>query len=390
MSFDADLLILGGGCAGLSLGLRLADAVPTGRRTLILESRSTYTDDRTWCFWRLQPHRFEHLVRHQWQKLSVRSALRDVTVNCGSTPYQMLPSGPFYAEAQDRLAHADDVSLMLGTAVSDEPARIAGGWHVETATGRMTARQVIDTRAPHRPRAGDATLWQSVFGQEIECTTPCFDPSTAGLMDFTTDSEPGVGFRYLLPVSPTRALVESTVLAVQPRSPASLARMQAAAVAQYTNGSAFRVIREESGAIPMGVRRDVAECEPGFSRAGLMSGAVRPSSGYAFQRIQRWADASSMSLRNHQFDVSHNHDSIVTRTMDRVFLRVLRDSPERAPELFLRLFGDADPVRVIRFLSDCGSAADYMAVIAALPVGLFWNALFHDAGRHALLVRSTP
>jgi lycopene beta-cyclase len=46
-----DLIILGGGCAGLSLARRLSELGEDCPQTVILESRSSYTDDRTWCFW---------------------------------------------------------------------------------------------------------------------------------------------------------------------------------------------------------------------------------------------------------------------------------------------------------------------------------------------------
>ena len=86
MSFDADVLILGGGCAGLSLGVHLThDAMPR-RRTLILESRDSYTNDRTWCFWRSEAYPFEHLISHSWQTMRVRSRPAQAVVHCGATP----------------------------------------------------------------------------------------------------------------------------------------------------------------------------------------------------------------------------------------------------------------------------------------------------------------
>ena len=45
------LLILGGGCAGLSLALRLADGHFPYQKVIIIEKRDAYHNDRTWCFW---------------------------------------------------------------------------------------------------------------------------------------------------------------------------------------------------------------------------------------------------------------------------------------------------------------------------------------------------
>ncbi|WP_146069326.1 lycopene cyclase family protein, partial [Cryobacterium sp. Y11] len=48
---DADLVILGAGLAGLTLAARLARE-RSGPRVVLLEPRTAYRDDRSWCFWR--------------------------------------------------------------------------------------------------------------------------------------------------------------------------------------------------------------------------------------------------------------------------------------------------------------------------------------------------
>ncbi len=378
MRFDADLLILGGGCAGLSLGVRLAHDGGRSRRTLILERREAYQNDRTWCFWRGAAHPFEQLISHSWLKMRVRSRPAQVDVDCGSTPYQLLSSGAFYENAEAQIARAPAVELRLGVSVREEPIRIAGGWVVETGVGAVRARQIIDTRPPPGVVAGDVLLWQSFVGHEIECASPVFDPATVELMDFEASSENGVAFTYLLPLSPTRALVEYTVFGRNRRSAVSLASAQCAAVAAACRGNPVVVLREESGILPMGLPANLVRRVVDYRRVGLMSGAGRASTGYAFQRIQRWAESAAASLRRNSFDVGHAPDAWHQRAMDRLFLQVLRAHPERAPELFLSLFRNADAARVIRFLSDSGSAVDCAAIIATLPVGLFLRQLMRS------------
>lgn len=368
---DADLLILGGGCAGLSLGMRLADhASPTGR-TVILEARTEYANDRTWCFWRLAPHRFDQLVAHSWSAVAIRTKQRSVTVDCRLTPYQMLEATPFYAEAQDRIDRSKHVDLVLGASVRDTPRRVAGMWQVETETGLLTASHVVDTRPVRPPRASDAMLWQSFFGQEIDCAASVFDANTVGLMDFAEARTDDVLFHYVLPLSPCRALIETTVFGPRPLVPADLSSVQAAAVEKLVRGNAFSVRRAESGVLPMGMTTCFPVPGPDYSRAGLMSGAARASSGYAFQRIQRWADAAAASIGRGGPPIGHQSDPALQRRMDHLFLRIVRDHPDRAPDLFIRMFGNADPARVIRFLSDQGTLADCAVIGSTLPLQLF-------------------
>ena len=71
----ATLGILGGGCAGLSLGSALAER---GVVATILERRKSYVRDRTWCFWNVQPHRFDEAITHRWSRWAVRQDRKSV------------------------------------------------------------------------------------------------------------------------------------------------------------------------------------------------------------------------------------------------------------------------------------------------------------------------
>jgi lycopene beta-cyclase len=364
------LLILGGGCAGLSLGLRLAEA-PSCGRTMIVEARPAYTNDRTWCFWRHGPHRFEHLVTQSWRRMEVSSLARRVTFGCEQSPYQMIPAGRFYAEAQALIAASAHVELSAGVTVLAAPWFEDDQWHVSTSAGPLRARSLIDTRPPLSPPADGALLWQSFYGQEVACDAPVFDPAIAGLMHFIDGDDGDIMFRYVLPSSTTQALIETTVFGPHRLATTDLAGAQARAVRQLCGGAHARTVRTESGILPMGAGPDAPAGGPRHVRAGLMSGAARPSTGYAFQRIQCWAQTNAARLAAGADARGHAPDPLLRRHMDRLFLRVLRAHPARGPDLFLRMFGNAGADRVIRFLSDRGSLADCAVIGRHLPTGLF-------------------
>ena len=384
MQTDLDLVVLGGGCAGLSLALRLAEHPGRCRQVMVLESRSAYTNDRSWCFWRLGPHRYDTLVRRSWSRVAVRSSSQTVHVACAHTPYQMLEAGAFYDHARRAIAASDAVRLHTGVSVWGPPRPVPGGWRIETSGGGLTAAQVIDTRPPGAPRHGDSALWQSFLGQELACERPVFDPNCVELMDFAHDSPEAVAFTYVLPLSCDRALVETTLFDPQPRGPADLARRQQQAVQRRCGDAPTHVVRTEAGILPMGMMQRASAFGAGHLRAGLMSGAARPATGYAFQRIQRWADGCSDALRRGQAASGHTPDPLLTRLMDRLFLDVLRTHPERGPELFTRLFARTATPRIVRFLSDRATLMDRVAVAASLPTGLFLRQLMLPAQPRAV------
>ncbi len=371
MGTDVDVLILGGGCAGLSLGQRLAEISTSTRRALILEARQAYVHDRAWCFWRTAPHRYDHLVTHQWSTLQVGTA----QVDCRDTPYQLLPSGAFYDDTGATIARADKVELRLDMSVTAPPVRHGEGWCVETNQGRVSAAQIIDTRPLCAPAAGGAVLWQSFFGQEVSCEAGIFHSDVCILMDFSDVRHGDVLFHYILPQSSIRALVETTVFGVRPLGVADLADHQSRVMERVCRNAAFTVLRSESGMLPMGLTSPLPNNGATYVRAGLMSGGARPSTGYAFQRIQRWAELSAHAIAGGGLAQGHAPDAFVQRLMDRLFLRVLRNHPERGAELFTRIFSTSETARVIRFLSDSGSTLDQLAIMATLPIGLFLREL---------------
>jgi lycopene beta-cyclase len=386
----ADLVIIGGGCAGLSLGMRLAEDPGPLKRVLILEGRSAYSNDRTWCFWRPDSHRFDALVSRSWSKLAVRAAQGEAVVTSSKRPYQMIAADVFYDNACAKIEIAASVRLQLSTRVLTPPVKIGRGWRIETNQGPVSATNVIDTRPSRYSQHDGETLWQSFLGQEVICARPVFDPTRVELMDFAEDSHERLTFTYVLPLTPTRALIENTVFDPAPQSIPSLSQRQAREIKRLCGDAFLRIERTESGVLPMSVRAHDRLDAPGYWRVGLQHGAARPATGYAFQRIQKWADACSASIRLGGGPLGHTSDSALTRAMDGLFLKVLRSHPERGPELFLRLFQGTSPHRLIRFLCDEANPLDRLAVAAALPKLLFLKEVWSLAPGALMLPENVP
>jgi lycopene beta-cyclase len=387
MQTDFDLIIIGAGCAGLSLGMQLASLHAQAPRTLLLERRIAYENDRTWCFWGDEQTPFATLAMHSWQRFSVNNAVSRALVDCSATPYRLLAAADFYTRALETIASHTALDLKTGITLTAEPSLTNGRWHVHTTVGSFSANAIVDTRPLPTQQLSDTTLWQSFLGCELEFQEPRFDPTSAQLMDFYPATEAFVGFNYVLPLSTTRALVEFTVFASKIYDQAELVSYLDAQVERIVGGRPYQRLRNEYGLIPMGVGKakgtvkpkgtvKLAEQHSSYVRVGLTAGAARPATGYAFQRIQRWALACKQSLQKNGLPVGHQPDSFVIRQMDAIFLNVLRHHPELGPELFMRLFSKVSSAKLIRFLSDQGRVSDYLAVILSLPPGLFMKSAY--------------
>ncbi len=384
MAHDVDLLILGGGCAGLSLAMQLAQRGHRAPSTLILEQRACYLNDRTWCFWGDDTSPFAEQAAHQWTAFQVENAGQTRRLTCTDTPYRMLTAENFYRSALAAMAPLPQMHLRMASPVPTGPQYRKGRWHVETPDGPCSARSVVDTRAQRPLAPSDALMWQSFSGLEIECAQSVFDPSCVELMNFSKATSQRVGFTYVLPLSATRALVEFTVFADVPFKPEDLAMDLHSAIAQRVHGAAYTVHRLEHGILPMGLvgrEAHAPSAGPGHVQVGLFAGAARPATGYAFQRIQRWAADCAHALKQGGLPIAHAQEPALRGWMDHLFLNVLRRQPALAPELFMALFAGVSTPRVIRFMGEGARLSDCAAIACALPPRPFLQQLVHRSLR---------
>lgn len=142
---DTDVAILGGGCAGLSLAVRL---VGSGVRVTVIEPRLEYEDDRVWSFFRTRSDPFMACVRAGWSKWHVSSGDVKVPRTSGRIRYESVSSGSFYSLALQICDAAPNIDLRLGASVlaDPRPPESDGPWRVETSGGQLTSRYLIDTR----------------------------------------------------------------------------------------------------------------------------------------------------------------------------------------------------------------------------------------------------
>jgi lycopene beta-cyclase len=379
MPADADLLVIGGGCAGLSLAAQLGSYKDRAPRTVVLEQRSTYQNDRTWCFWGDDTTPYAHLADHQWGELQLINGEQQVLIDCNHTTYRMLKSSTFYDSVLTGLAHNPLFSIQLNAAVVTEPIFRDGLWHVETSQGALAATMVVDTRPAVSSSELEAVLWQSFYGHEVLTNEPCFDPACAELMDFSAPNPMQIGFTYTLPVSTTRALIEFTTFSAERLTAADLEKALMQSIAKKVGGKPYKIVHSEYGLLPMGITQRGANStpkDPSYIVSGLHASAGRPSTGYAFQRIQNWAAQCAASIVAGGPAKAQTKDPYFLSQMDRIFLNVLRDNPRHGPALFTRLFSKAKSEQVIRFLSDKAHLSDYVAIIRAMPTAPFIKQLF--------------
>ena len=286
-----------------------------------------------------------------------------------------MSSGAFYQLAVQICHAAQNIDLRLGVSVLADPRLPAmdGPWRVETSAGQLTSRYVIDTR----PTGRTSGYGQSFLGQEIRVGFDAFDPDDVPMMCFAAPRPDRVDFVYILPFARDEALVEVTTFGAQIPDISEHRRWLECEIAQLTRGQTYDVLREERAFIPMVLPPSGVPTAPArFAHAGLRGGAARPSTGYAYQRIQEMAGLCAAQILRGSDHIDLSIDSPVTRFMDGAFLRVLQRSPDRGPALFSALFRNAPADRLERFLSGSTAPIDRVSVMASLPPASFLREVF--------------
>lgn len=372
---DAQAVIVGGGCAGLSLAVHVVEAARRAGvgcpRVVVLEPRTAYVRDRTWCGWGFEAHPFAASVTHRWDRWAVQDGARRVVRGSARHPYEHIPADRFYAQAQALLAAAPTVRVQLGAQVTGIAER-GGQVVVESSAGSLRAGLVLDSRPEKAVEASgvdEVELVQHFAGWEVETGAPCFDPGVVEMMDFAAAQARGMHFMYVLPFSPTRALVEATY--ISPRAlPAEQYEADIRGYLERRGAREFQVGFREAGQIAMSTRPMRSRVSPRVLQIGLRGGLAKPSTGYAFAAIQRFSAtlAERMVARPGQPVEPPAPRPAAAVAMDRVFLSFLARHPERGPGLFVDLFERLPPDLLCRFLTDHGSPLDGLRVMASTPL----------------------
>ena len=353
-------IILGAGLAGLSLAVALVRA-GLREQIVLVDQRTDFVRDRTWCTWDVRNMPFLELATHRWESWEVVTAQGAARASSAQRPYLHIPADVFYAAALEELDRAPNVELRLGVRVLE----VGDGW-ARTSKGRLEGmvHDGLSLGSPALSRL-EIEFWQTFLGWEVQTEQPRFDPGVATLMDFRVEQDEGLSFLYVLPFAPDRALVEHTTF-----GRGRVARHKRERALRAYLGEGYEVVHTERGRLPMTTARIHAARSERTTAIGIAGGAMRASSGYAFARVQAHSAALARALVRGT-PPPRRAGRPRRAVLDTVFLHALALHPEEFPEYF-RTIVDRVPADVFaRFMTDRSSPADEAQIVRALPPGPF-------------------
>tara|TARA_B100001741_G_scaffold311202_1_gene311885 strand:+ start:401 stop:1471 length:1071 start_codon:yes stop_codon:yes gene_type:complete len=352
---EFDYIIIGGGCAGLSLAYELELHKKLENKTLaIIEPREQYKRDKTWSFWKITNHNFEDCVKKSWKNFSINSPLGTKHLKCDDFPYQSIDSELFYKKINKALKENKNIFFF------------------KNINEINTSNSFIFNSVPSIKINSEA-LWQHFCGFEIKTKNKIFDDEIINLMDFDCDQRNNVHFFYTLPFEKDGALIETTWLSKMTDDSLKDYNYQ---IKKYIEENLkiknYEIIYKEEGAIPLFYPSDIKEKNK--INIGTAGGMTRLSTGYTFLNIQDHSRYIRMNIENIQntkkYEINKKYQSL-----DKIFLKVLKKYPEKMPDIFFRMFNEPSST-VIKFLSNKSNLIEDLHIISKMPKSTFIKAVF--------------
>lgn len=384
-SQDAEIIVAGAGLAGSTI-LRHLVRLPglQDKDILVVDRNHEVATDKTWCFWSDEDEFTESLVAHRWKTVALadasgvyRYALKDTTYKCIRSEDYL---GACRAEI-DRYSNVRRVSASV-TGYGHDGSKAT----VITSDGELRATLVLQSVNKPQPIAkqrNPISLLQHFLGWEIEVDHDVFNLDEALIMDFRTDQKHGFAFVYVLPYSKRRALVEYTLFTAEllDRNDYESALKTYVRDILRISELHWKTIRSEYGVIPMEDTLYPAWIERGVLNMGMNGGQSKPSTGYTFSRIQRYAVevAKGIATRNMQ-DLNQLSPKRFL-FYDRLILWLLREDPTVVPGIFIRLFEKNGADRVFKFLSEETHFGQELAIMASTRWRHFFRAIWRSVVR---------
>ncbi len=375
VSMDYDVIIAGGGMAGLSLLWQIRKAGLNDLQILLIDKELKNRNDRTWCFWESGEGPFEHLTYRTWDQVRVHGAkaqFKDFYLN--DYRYKMIRGIDFYQFMDGQIEQ--DLACERTIATIQQIGADTGGCVVSTDKGDFYAKTVFDStyRMPLNEQ-GRHHLLQHFLGYIIQTPKPVFDVTLPDLMHFGIPQHDQCRFIYVLPFAPDKALIEFTVFSEKLLNRQEYEDALCAYIQDRVGHSDWKIEETEFGVIPMSDEPVKEFLSPGHIRIGTSGGYTNPATGYTFRSTQK-----RLGDLINAYKTSGHWQAPVSQWQKRfglyasVMLNVLQHNRVPAPEMFFDLYARNPIDRVFRFLDGESSFMEEISLMRSMAVKPFAQA----------------
>ena len=371
-----DYIFAGGGCAALSLAWYMNKAgLLKDKTALIIDREVKNSNNRTWAFWTKEAIAFDEIVFKKWKQIDFIDSQKRKNISLDPYSYQLIRGIDFYEFVLADLSKNSNIHFTQ-TEIKTIEEKKAAKPIVHVAHESFSTDWVFDSRFNKTEVSSALYLKQHFKGWIIETANPVFNPELPVLFDFNTPQKNLMRFIYILPFSPTRALVEYTLFSENLLSE----NEYDAAIKEYIDKvlklEKYEILETEMGEIPMTNHKFSVQSSDRVLNIGTKGGRSKASTGYTFLRIQKQALAICKSIEIFGHPKPETQNNSKYHLFDSMMLQVLKDRGDLGEAVFSRLFFKNPIDRLFRFLDEESSLADDLRIMSSVPSLPFIKAFF--------------
>lgn len=373
-----DYIIAGAGCAGLSLAFKMIhDSFFDSKSILLIDIDKKNINDRTWCHWSKEASIFDPVVKKSWSKLIFASSSTYLKRNINPYQYKIIKGIDFYEHTLTALNKAKNVSIQFEKIedIKEDKENVS----IKTSENTYRGEHLFKSFSQIPDDHNDHLVLQHFKGWFVKTAQDYFDEETIHFMDFRIPQKNETRFFYVLPTSKTEALIEVAIFSKQVLSSKEYDEIQKDYLAEHFSDLEFTLLEEEIGVIPM-TTYDFAQFDTDrITNIGTAGGAVKPSSGYAFERIQDHTDSiiSLLKKGNHPGKAQAIFKSKY-KLFDKIFMNVLLSDKASGERVFSDMFKKLKPQHIFKFLDEDTSFLEELRIFTAPPTLPFVKAFFEE------------
>ena len=370
-----DFVIAGAGCSGLSLATSLAKA-NTKHSILLIDNNIHTNQDKTWCFWDTLNSSVLPYTTTVWQNLTFYSNNYEKKEKILPFNYVGVKAGDFYKYSYDVLKNAKNIDI-----IEENIERIYGlesGACLETKTQKFHCKYLFNSTAisagHSKSHSTNSALKQHFQGWFVKTEKAVFEKNTATFMDFRTEQHEEVRFFYVLPYSEREALIEYTIFSKQLLADEAYDKQIEKYIQETLQIENFTIIEKEKGIIPMEfINPDTTHNH--IIPIGIVGGALKPSTGFAFSLIQQQVDQIIKSILSNNLPLIKRKIQNRFSFYDTILLHLLQKKEINKSAIFISLFKGNNIGTILTFLSEKTNIFGEMKIFSTLPIKVFISAL---------------
>jgi lycopene beta-cyclase len=350
-----DYIILGAGISGLSLAYKLAKS-PLGNKNILIIDGKTTIPDHALAFWENEPSDFESVVSKTWSQIGFRSNIYNADYVLKSYKYKLIKTIDFYNFIYTELEKYPNITIrkerVEGVTDKIEYAE------VKTNQSTFQSRFCFDSIFKNeevKENIKETQFYSTQYftGWEIKTTEEVFTPEVPILFDFRIKQEEDFQFFYILPYSKTSALIEFVHL-----KSADANEELKKYINEVLKVRDYKILKREGGASPLTNYEFPRKLSEHVLSIGIKGGQIKPSSGYAFTRIQKDNEDIINSLIKYDHTFNLNKTSWFYRTCDSTFLDIFENNSNHSEKIFINLFKHYPGDKIFKFLDEKSNLLD--------------------------------